>query len=68
MWPRKKKPVRLEDDTAEARTMRVAAQRDIDQLQKQAPAVHTIAARLIERRALNHFGDDIQVTFRPRET
>lgn len=55
------------DDIQEARDMREEAAEDMRAVQRQAPYVSRLTARLIERRALNHFGDDIQITFSRRE-
>ena len=55
------------DDIAEAQQMREEAAEDLRQAQRQAPYVARLTAALIERRALNHFGDDIQITFSRRE-
>ena len=64
MWGRKK-TVR-ETDVHEALEIREDARKDLAELKAQSPYVSRLSARLIERRALNHFGDDIQITFRPR--
>lgn len=62
---RKRKPEC--SDIEEAREMREEAAQDMREVQRQAPYVARLTARLIERRALNHFGDDIQITFTRRE-
>ncbi len=62
---RKRKPACT--DIAEAIEMREEAAEEMRQAQQQAPYVARLTARLIERRALNHFGDDIQITFSRRE-
>lgn len=48
--------------------MREEAAEEMREAQRQAPYVARLTARLIERRALNHFGDDIQITFTRRES
>lgn len=55
------------DDLCEAAAMREEAARDLQQARSQAGYVSRLTARLIERRALNHFGDDIQITFTRRD-
>lgn len=67
MWGRKRKSS-VQADLDEALAIRKAAQKDLTELRKQAPYVSRLTARLIERRALNHFGDDLQITFTPRGT
>ena len=47
--------------------MRAEAARELAQARSQTAYVSRLTARLIERRALNHFGDDIQITFNRRE-
>lgn len=47
--------------------MREEAAADLAAAQRQAPYVARLTAALIERRALNHFGDDIQITFTRRD-
>ena len=55
------------DDIAEAQKMREETAEEMREVQRQAPYVARLTARLIERRALNHFGDDIQITFSRRD-
>jgi hypothetical protein len=64
MWWRKR-PVEAAD-VEEARVVRAEATAELAQVKKQAPYVSRLSARLIERRAMNHFGDDITITFTPR--
>lgn len=64
MWWRRRPTVPT--DVHEALELKSEATRHLAEAKAQAPAVAQLAARLIERRALNHFGDDIQITFRPR--
>lgn len=67
MWWRKKPPVAIPDDVSEAREIREETKADLSRVRAQEPYVSRLSGRLVERRALNHFGDDIQVTFTPRE-
>jgi hypothetical protein len=64
-WSRRHPPEPA--DLQQARTLRAEAQEELAVAKRQAPYVARLTARLIERRALNHFGDDIQITFTPRE-
>ena len=66
--PRKQKtnPVTIPDDVLEARILRARAHRDLQELTNQGPAITRLAAYLSERRALNHFGESIQITFTRR--
>jgi hypothetical protein len=68
MWGRKPKtePIDIPDDVGEAREMREQASVDHRELSSQAPAVSRLTGYLLERRALNHFGDSIQITFTRR--
>ena len=65
MWWHKREPVEPAD-MQEARQMRREATEDLVELKRQGHYVARLSTRLIERRALNHFGDDIQITFTPR--
>lgn len=67
MWPRKRKSTTTAD-VVEARKLRAEAVKDMRQLEAQASYVTQLSRSLIERRAQNHFGDDLQITFRPRGT
>lgn len=67
LW-RKQSRVEVPDDLDQARNIKREAAKDMSQLKRQAPYVSRLAARLIERRELNHFGDDVQITFTPRES
>lgn len=51
---------------AEAIAARAAAERELAQVRAQGRYVRRLSAALIERRQLNHFGDEIQITFKPR--
>lgn len=62
-WKRPK----LEPDT-EAIAARVAAEQELAQVRAQGRYVQRLSAALIERRQLNHFGDEIQITFTPKES
>lgn len=57
---------RVPDDTGEAKVIRQEAQREMAELQRQAAFVERVTQALIERRKQNHFGEDIEITFRPR--
>lgn len=63
-WSRRNPPEPA--DVQQARVLRAQAQTELAAAKQQAPYVARLTARLIERRALNHFGDDIQITFTPR--
>ena len=64
MWWRKRPTVQT--DVQEAWELKREASRHLAEAKAQAPSVASLAARLMERRALNHFGDEIQITFTPR--
>jgi len=64
MWG-KRHPVE-HPDVEEARRMREAAAKELEQIRAQDAEVTELARRLQLRRIRNHFGEDIQVTFRPR--
>jgi len=64
MWWRRR-PV-VDTDVHEAWEMKREAERHMREAKAQAPTVARLTSRLIERRAFNHFGDDIQITFTPR--
>ncbi|WP_382307263.1 hypothetical protein [Herbiconiux sp. UC225_62] len=66
MWWRKKPPVPIPDDVNEAIELREQTNAELSRVRAQDPYVSRLSSRLVERRALNHFGDDIQVTFTPR--
>lgn len=57
---------RVPDDTGEAKVIRQEAQREMAELQRQAAFVERVTRALVERRKQNHFGEDIEITFRPR--
>lgn len=62
--PRPVDPAR--DDVAEARELRAEAVNQHRQALVRRFAVAGLASSLVERRALNHFGDAIQITFTRR--
>ena len=64
MWWRKR--FDPPSDVAQARAMKAEASQHLAEARTRAPVVASLAAQLIERRAFNHFGDDIQITFTPR--
>ena len=66
-WPTRGATMPDRDDLEEAAAMRAEAARELAQARSQTAYVSRLTARLIERRALNHFGDDIQITFNRRE-
>ncbi len=55
-------------DVDEARRLRAEATGDMRALKAQAPLVSRLADILIERRRLNHFGEELTVTFTPRRS
>lgn len=65
MWGRKAEtgPVDVPDDVTEARTLREQALADRHEVTSQQPAITRLTGYLTERRALNHFGESIQITF-----
>ncbi len=68
MWGRKPKtePIHIPDDVTEARELREQTQAEHRELTSQAPAIDRLTGYLTERRALNHFGESIQITFTRR--
>lgn len=68
MWSRKPKtePVSIPDDILEAQSMRAKAGREQAELEDQAPSITRLTTYLSERRALNHFGESIEITFTRR--
>lgn len=68
MWGRKPKtdPVEIPDDVTLARALRQQANDEHKQAASQAPAIKHLTGYLTERRALNHFGESIQITFTRR--
>lgn len=70
MWFRKKapttEPICIPDDIGEAQSMRARAAEDHRELQIQAPGITRLTNYLSERRALNHFGESIEITFTRR--
>lgn len=53
-------------EDVEAVEARAAAQQQLAEVKTQGRYVNRLTAALIERRANNHFGDDLQITFTPR--
>ena len=67
IWKRKKNPpLAPVDDIAEAREIRAEAQREYQVIKNQEPLVKGLVQALATRRAMNHFGDSIQITFTKR--
>lgn len=64
VWGRKK--IEVPDDTGEAQIMRQEANEELKRLHRQSYEVVSITDRLHRRRELNHFGEEITVSFRPR--
>lgn len=65
MWRRKKiTPVQ---DVDQARALRERATRELEVLHAQAPYVNRLVGTLVERRKVNHFGEQLEVTWIPRE-
>ena len=54
------------DDIEHARELRAQAKQELSDLKDQAPAVDNLTQRLLLRRAMNHFGDSIEITFKRR--
>lgn len=59
----KKAPVVVDE---EAQAARAKAEQQLREVQKQGRYVTRLTSALIERRALDPFGDEIQITFVPR--
>ncbi len=67
MWRKPKtEPIEIPDDLSEARRLREQATAEHREVASQAPAINRLVGYLTERRALNHFGDSIQITFTRR--
>lgn len=68
MWGRKPKtePIEIPDDISQAKRMRAQAQDEHREVSSQGPAIDRLTGYLNERRALNHFGESIQITFTRR--
>lgn len=68
MWGRKPKtePIEIPDDVGQARELRANATAEHREVQSQTPAIDRLTGYLNERRALNHFGESIQITFTRR--
>lgn len=67
MW-NSKNATSTPNDIGEARAVRAEADTDLIRLQNQAPYVAKLVSRLAKRRALNHFGEQIQITFTAKGT
>ncbi len=68
MWGRKKKaaePV-VPDDIAEARDMRDSATQEHREAVRQGFQISQLTSYLNDRRALNHFGESIEISFTRR--
>lgn len=63
---RHKKRVEVPDDTGDAQIIQQEAQNELRELRSQAPLISAIADKLARRRNQNHFGEEIQITFKPR--
>ncbi len=59
-------PVTHIDDVAHAQQLRAEASREYKDVVRQGFVVTQLASRLVERRALNGFGESIQITFTRR--
>lgn len=66
MWPFKKPGPAVSDDLAEARAQRARAEQELESVNERAPRVAAMTTYLAERRAANHFGESIQITFTRR--
>lgn len=69
MWGRKLEntgPIEVPDDVNEARQLRERAVADRHEVNSQQPSINRLTGYLTERRALNHFGESIQITFTRR--
>jgi hypothetical protein len=64
MWWTRKPTV----EDSEAVEAREAAQQQLAEVKTQGRYVNRLTSALIERRAHNHFGEDLQITFKPRTT
>lgn len=62
MWWNRKPHV----EDAEASQARANAAQELEQVKAQGAYVNRLTTALIERRKVNHFGDDLQITFTPR--
>ncbi len=63
LWSRK---TAVPDDVDEAIAHREEAQSELEELRTQGNRVNQLTSKLAERRALNHFGDSIQISFTRR--
>jgi hypothetical protein len=54
------------DDVEEARAQRARAEAELRAARIRGFGVSALASELVERRALNHFGEAIQITFTRR--
>lgn len=66
MFRRRRKLRAAIDDTGEAAVIRDQARADLRNIASQRSAIDQVTHRLRVRREQNHFGEDIQVTFKPR--
>lgn len=62
MWW-KQKPHTADTEAADARAQ---AEQELAVVKAQGRYVNRLTAALIERRKVNHFGDELQITFKPR--
>lgn len=65
LWPWKKKPP-PPTDVAEARELRAEAKQEHREAIITGFTVSQITSYIAERKALNHFGDDLSISFKPR--
>lgn len=65
MWGRKRRPV-VPDDTGEAQIIRAEARDELHELYRQSHEVASISRKLARRRELNHFGEELTVSFQPK--
>lgn len=63
LWPWKAKPVRV-TDIEQAQLMREEAREEIREAVTTGYVVDQVTGYLAERRALNHFGDDLSISFK----
>jgi hypothetical protein len=66
MWPFKKPTVHVPDDVPEAQEMRSQAQKQLRAVTRRGPDVSQLVDYLAERRAQNHFGESITISFTRR--
>lgn len=68
MWFSKRRTPQHPEDIAEARQARQLAEHQLHTISGRGPEISEISAYLAKRRAQNHFGDSIQITFTRRTT